>query len=232
MRLDHSFMVPVPMQEAWPVLLDVPRIALCMPGATLDEVDGNEFRGRVRVKVGPITVSYQGTAHLAEVDAAARKVVMDANGKESRGSGSVKATITAILSDAGGQTRVEVATELAITGKPAQFGRGLMTDIGGKIIDQFAARLAEEIAREPAPQPPLESATAGADGSQPQTVVATASKPAASQRRDSPLAPRSAAEAEPAAISLLSTVGPALLKRGALVALVIIGAIVLWRIFR
>ena len=142
MELQHSFTIPVPVESAWPVLLDVERLVPCMPGAAVDEVRDNEFDGRVKVKLGPIAVNYRGTAKFLEVDAENRRLVLDAEGKETKGSGSAKATVTAVLTGQGEQTLVEVTTEFAVTGKPAQFGRGAMQEVGGKLIGQFADNLA------------------------------------------------------------------------------------------
>ncbi len=146
MRLDHEFTVPVPADEAWNVLLDIRRIAPCLPGAVIDGVTDDAFTGRVKVKVGPISVAYAGTGHFLEQDQAAGRVRIGASGKETRGSGTAKATITAHLHDEGSSTRVSVQTELNITGKPAQFGRGVMADVGNKLLGQFADCLAEQLA--------------------------------------------------------------------------------------
>ncbi|MGH3329625.1 MAG: SRPBCC family protein, partial [Streptomycetales bacterium] len=161
MELEHEFVVPVPVADAWKVLLDVERVAPCMPGATLDSVEGDEFTGRVRVKVGPITVTYRGSARFSAQDEAARLVVIDANGREARGSGTAKATVRAQLHDEGPSTRVTVTTDLTVTGRPAQFGRGVMVDVGNKIIGKFAASLAEQLQQPPeAPQEPAQPAAA------------------------------------------------------------------------
>jgi carbon monoxide dehydrogenase subunit G len=145
MKLEHEFRVPVPITQAWDVLLDVERIAPCMPGATVESFDGETVHGRVKVKVGPIQVTYGGTAKFVEKDDAAHRVTLDAHGKEARGSGTAAATIVAVLLDEGGSTLVNVTTDLAITGKPAQFGRGVMVEVGNKLIGRFADCLAEEI---------------------------------------------------------------------------------------
>ncbi|GII53125.1 carbon monoxide dehydrogenase subunit G [Planotetraspora thailandica] len=151
MRFEHEFTVPVPVEEAWPVLLDVERIAPCLPGATLDAVEGGTakgtekgtaFTGRMRVKVGPITVTYRGQAAFDDVDEDARTLSLKASGKEARGAGTANAEVTARLAAEGGRTRVRVETSLNVTGRPAQFGRGVMAEVGGKIIDRFAANLA------------------------------------------------------------------------------------------
>ncbi len=145
MQLENSFTVPVPIDEAWRVLLDIERIAPCMPGAALDSVDGDDFTGRVKVKLGPINLTYQGKASFIEKDEAAHRAVIDARGKDQRGNGTAAAVVTARLTDAGAETRVDVITDLNITGRPAQFGRGVMTDVGNKLLGQFATKLAAQL---------------------------------------------------------------------------------------
>ena len=145
MQLENSFTVPVPIDEAWRVLLDIERIAPCMPGAALDTVDGDDFTGRVKVKLGPINLTYQGKASFIEKDEAAHKAVIDARGKDQRGNGTAAAVVTATLAAEGAITRVDVLTDLNITGRPAQFGRGVMTDVGNKLLGQFADKLAAQL---------------------------------------------------------------------------------------
>lgn len=145
MRLDHTFTVPATVETAWDVLLDVPGIAPCMPGATLTEFDGEKFAGTVKVKLGPVTLTYRGTGRFAEVDEAARRVVLEASGKETRGSGTAAARVTAVLVPDGDTTRVDVGTDLTITGRPAQFGRGMISDVGERLIGQFAGSLATKL---------------------------------------------------------------------------------------
>jgi carbon monoxide dehydrogenase subunit G len=144
-QLENSFTVPVPVDEAWRVLLDIERIAPCMPGAALDTVDGDDFTGRVKVKLGPINLTYQGKASFIEKDEAAHKAVIDARGKDQRGNGTAAAVVTARLKAEGDATRVDVLTDLNITGRPAQFGRGVMTDVGNKLLGQFADKLAAQL---------------------------------------------------------------------------------------
>ena len=151
MQLEHQFRVPVPVAQAWDVLLDVERIAPCMPGATVESFDGETIVGRVKVKVGPIQVTYSGTARFTDKDEAARRAVIEASAKEARGSGTATATITAQLQDDGGSaTNVTVTTDLAITGKPAQFGRGVMEEVGNKLLGRFADCLADTLGSEEA----------------------------------------------------------------------------------
>ena len=144
-QLENSFTVPVPVDEAWRVLLDIERIAPCMPGAALDSVAGDDFTGRVKVKLGPINLTYQGKASFIEKDEAAHKAVIDARGKDQRGNGTAAAVVTARLKAEGAITRVDVLTDLNITGRPAQFGRGVMTDVGNKLLGQFADKLAAQL---------------------------------------------------------------------------------------
>jgi len=142
MELTNEFEVPVSLDEAWKVLTDVERIAPCLPGAELKEVEGDEYRGLVKVKVGPITASYKGTARFLELDQAAHRAVLKAEGRETRGQGNASATITATLEPApGGGTNVSVVTDLNITGKVAQFGRGVLGDVSGKLLEQFVSNL-------------------------------------------------------------------------------------------
>jgi carbon monoxide dehydrogenase subunit G len=142
MELEHSFTVPVPEERAWEVLLDVERVAPCMPGATLDSVDGDVISGRIKVKVGPIAMTYAGTARFTERDPSAHVVTLEASGKETRGAGTASATVRSMLEGQGDQTHVIVHTTLNVTGRPAQFGRGVMAEVGGKLIGIFAANLA------------------------------------------------------------------------------------------
>jgi carbon monoxide dehydrogenase subunit G len=145
MKLENSFTVPVPVDQAWQVLQDVERIAPCMPGATLDTVDGDSFTGRVKVKVGPIMLTYSGKATFADKNESSHSMTIQASGKETRGSGTAKATVEASMQADGEATKVLLVTDLAVTGKPAQFGRGVMADVSGKLIDQFARCLASEV---------------------------------------------------------------------------------------
>ena len=145
MELVNEFRVPVPATTAWTVLTDVQRVAPCIPGAQLLSVDGDDFTGAVKVKVGPITVSYQGEATFTEKDESAQRVVIRANGKETRGSGNAAALVTAQLKDEGDVTGVVITTDLTISGKAAQFGRGVLADVAGNLIAQFARRLEADL---------------------------------------------------------------------------------------
>jgi len=146
MELEHSFIIPVPPERAWPILLDVERMAPAMPGATVDSVDGDVVNGRIKVKVGPVSLTYAGSARFVERDEQGQSVTLEASGKETRGSGTASAIIRSSLRDEGGQTLVTVHTTLSVTGRPAQFGRGVMAEVGGKIIERFATNLAAQLA--------------------------------------------------------------------------------------
>jgi carbon monoxide dehydrogenase subunit G len=143
-ELDNSFTVPVPPEQAWDVLLDVERIAPCMPGASVTSVEGDEIAGQVKVKLGPLSLSYKGTAKFTEKDQASHTIAILASGKETRGAGTASATVNAGLkpADNEGETVVSIHTSLNVTGRPAQFGRSLLPEVSGKLIDQFATNLA------------------------------------------------------------------------------------------
>ncbi len=145
MRLDHSFTVPAAPDAAWELFLDLERVAPCLPGAVLDRLDGESFSGRVKVKVGAVQMSYQGSGTVKR-DEAARTVVLDLEGRESRGTGTAAATVTAVLAADPAGTLVRVRTDLALTGRPAQFGRGILAEVSDRIVQQFTARLAEALA--------------------------------------------------------------------------------------
>ena len=145
MELHNEFRVAVPPAKVWDVFTDVERVAPCLPGATLLSVDGDTFNGAVKVKVGPITVSYKGVATYQEKDSAAQRIVLRAQGKETRGNGTAAATVTAQLKDEGEATHVVITTDLAISGKAAQFGRGVLADVSGNLIGQFAKTLEAEL---------------------------------------------------------------------------------------
>lgn len=166
MELSNEFVVPVGIDEAWGLLTDVERIAPCMPGAELTEIEGDEYRGVVKVKVGPITAQYKGKATFVEKDDTAHKAVLRAEGRDTRGQGNANATITATLASEGSGTRVKVVTDLAITGRAAQFGRGVMADVSTKLLGQFVSCLeknvlgASEAAPAAAPAPAAEAEVA------------------------------------------------------------------------
>jgi len=159
-ELNNEFRVAVPAAKTWQVLTDVERVAPCIPGAQLLSVDGDDFTGAVKVKVGPITVSYKGDASFQEKDAAAQRVVIKASGKETRGSGNAAALVIAQLMDEGDATHVVITTDLTISGKAAQFGRGVLADVSTNLIGQFARNLEADLLGGAAPSGAKSSAAA------------------------------------------------------------------------
>ena len=142
-ELDNSFTVPVPPEQAWDVLLDVERIAPCMPGASVLSIsdDGNEIEGQVKVKLGPLSLTYKGTAKFTDKDQANHAIAIEASGKETRGAGTASASVQASLKPDAAGTVVSIHTSLNVTGRPAQFGRSLLPEVSGKLIAQFASNL-------------------------------------------------------------------------------------------
>src|SRR5690242_15200556 len=185
-ELDNSFTVPVPPEKAWDVLLDVERIAPCMPGASVTSIsdDGNEVEGQVKVKLGPLSLAYKGTAKFTDKDQANHKIAIEATGKETRGAGTASANVQAVLKpgEAAGSTLVAIHTSLNVTGRPAQFGRSLLPEVSGKLIAQFATNLealinADNAAAETTADAP--EATGTTDGSSGEAAAPVAAKPAA-----------------------------------------------------
>jgi carbon monoxide dehydrogenase subunit G len=146
MELTHTFTVPAPLDETWEAFQDIESVAGCFPGATVTSVDGDDFQGSCKVKLGPIALVYNGSGRFVEKDAAAKRFVVDAKGKDKRGNGTAGAKVTASFVGAGDATEVTVVTDLAITGKPAQFGRGVIQDVSDKLLGQFVACLEQKVA--------------------------------------------------------------------------------------
>jgi uncharacterized protein len=241
MQLEHQFTVPVPVAQAWDVLLDVERIAPCMPGATVESFDGETIVGRVKVKVGPIQVTYTGTARFTDKDEAGRRAVIEASAKEARGSGTATATITARLQDDGGSaTNVTVTTDLAITGKPAQFGRGVMEEVGNKLLGRFADCLADTLgsgdatgsSSEPAAAEPAPAEAAPAEEAAAAAVAAATVGTPTPAARPSPAPTPLRRPVENDAIDLLDTAGLPMLKRAAPVIVGLVVFFVFWRLVR
>lgn len=225
MELTNEFEVAVPVDEAWTVLTDLERIAPCLPGAQLQEVEGDEYRGTVKVKVGPITAQYKGKAHFVEQDAEGRRAVLTASGRDTRGQGDANATITAVLTDQGERTHVSLVTDLALTGKVAQFSRGVLGDVSAKLMDQFLVNLETTVLAAGGPAaggddaPDANDASGAAEApaevSDASSSDATADETAASDTGATEAAPSvrriAAPEAEP--VDLLGTAGAPMLKR-------------------
>jgi carbon monoxide dehydrogenase subunit G len=222
MEMDHSFTVPVPPERAWDVLLDVEKIAPCMPGATVDEFDGEVVTGRIKVKVGPVSLTYRGTAKFTERDPDAKVILLEASGKETRGAGTASATVRATLvPEPGGEgTTATMHTTMNVTGRPAQFGRGVMVEVGGKLVEQFAQNLRQLITEDGAAGGNAAATTTDAADAEAEASGTTQDGPGSTQ--PSPVVPSAAVTPTPTAqppaasadsINLVKLVGPALLKR-------------------
>jgi carbon monoxide dehydrogenase subunit G len=238
MQITDEFRVDVPVEQAWNVLLDVERIAPCMPGAQLQEVEGDEYRGIVKVKVGPITAQYKGVARIVETDEVAHRIVIRAEGRDTRGQGNANATVTATLAPDGDATTVGIDTDLQVTGKVAQFGRGVMADVSSKLLGQFVECLHSKVltgdgpdarAAAPAATPAAPTTPAAPEiRSAPTETPAEPSTPAASpgvRKIDAP---------EAQAVDLGRVAGGAVAKRVVpvvVVAAVVIG-VVIWLLVR
>lgn len=248
MQIEDTFRVELPVEDAWRVLLDIERIAPCLPGAQLQEIEGDEYRGVVKVKVGPITAQYKGTARLEQVDDAGHTAVIVGNGRDTRGQGNASATITLALLPDGSGTRVTIDTDLSITGKVAQFGRGVMADVSAKLLAQFVDNLERDVlaagvvdlggpaavavaapsegAQPPAPEARREEADVAAVSS-----VAVGAEPAAEPSGNGAAARRvEHREAEP--VDLLEMGGAPVLKRLAPLIGVVVALLVLRMVIR
>lgn len=194
MKLENEFTVPASIDQAWAVLLDVPRVAPCLPGATVEPGQGEdgEYRGQMKIKIGPITASYKGTVRIQETDEAAHRVAMRAQAKDARGQGTAAATITSTMEEVENGTKVNVVTDMRVTGPAAQFGRGVMQDVSAKLMTRFAECLAQQMQVSPeVTTVEEEAAPAEAPVAEPSTTVVETGVPGASSGV-------STAEAEPA----------------------------------
>ncbi|WXK02195.1 SRPBCC family protein [Saccharopolyspora sp. ID03-671] len=255
MEMQHTFSVPVPIDAAWKAMTDPEAVAPCMPGATLTKAEGNEFAGSVKVKLGPVTLLYKGTGVFKDVDEKNRRLVIDASGKDSRGAGTAAATVVVNLTEQDGTTHGTVDTDLKVTGKPAQLGRGLISEVGGKILNQFADNLAKKLESEreaPASQesaaaaePKSTETSSGSSGNGTAAAAGAAAAGAAvgstSARKDTswrvtPADSSAASASEPAAndeaIDLLGTAGAPVLKRVAPAAIGLLVAFIVLRRFK
>jgi carbon monoxide dehydrogenase subunit G len=250
-ELQHTFTVPIPVDQAWTAFNDLEGIAPCFPGAQITSVDGDDFTGLAKVKLGPISLQYTGSGRFVERDESAYRAVIEASGKDKRGNGTAAATITARLEEEGPGTRVVVDTDLKITGRPAQFGRGVITDVGNKLLDQFATCLSQRLgqpeaaAPAPAAQAPAEEAAAAVSTAEIPAAAAEpappAPAPAPAARAEAPPAPPPAprplappgTQGGPVELDLGAVVGPALARRyGPTVLACLVTAVLTWWLTR
>ena len=255
MQLENTFTIPAGIDEAWAAFNDPRRVAPCFPGATLETYENDSFTGTVKVKLGPISLTYKGKGTFVERDDEAHKVVIEASGRDSRGNGTASATVTGTLhADGDAQTTVKMVTDMTVTGRPAQFGRGVMADVSDKIIGQFSSCLANKLgpqaessgggeavassgasAGSGATADPAPKSAASSDSPAPApSAIKTAPTPAPSATSANGVAPKLASAPEPTrsevdAIDLLDTAGAPVLKR---LAPVVLGLLALFVVFR
>jgi carbon monoxide dehydrogenase subunit G len=168
MDLNHEFVVNVPVAEAWAILTDLERIAPCLPGAQLTEVEGDTYRGQVKIKVGPILAQFKGQASFVSRDDVAHKATLKGEGRDTTGKGNASAMITAELTSVTPtSTKCTVHTDLSISGKVAQFGRGALADVSDKLLAQFSENLNQLISAAPAPSAPVFAETPSTPSEQP-----------------------------------------------------------------
>jgi carbon monoxide dehydrogenase subunit G len=210
MKIDNEFTVGVPIDRAWAVLTDLEGIAPCMPGAVLTGVEGDVYSGKVKVKVGPITSEYAGTAQFVEKDEASYRAVIDAKGRDVRGAGNATAAITAQLRAEGSSTVVSVDTDLKISGKIAQFGSGMIKEVSTKLLGQFVDCLEGKLAADvPVPSAPA-TATPMADE---RVADGPAAEGPAATAESAPVGRAFTPSAEPAPLNLMSIAGSSVYKR-------------------
>ena len=233
MDLNSTFEVDRPIDEAWAVLTDLERIAPCLPGAQLTEVEGDDYRGFVKVKVGPITAQFKGAANFVERNDQDHKAVLSGKGRDTRGAGNASALITAKLEAVSDSiTRVNVDTDMKITGKFAQFGRGVMADVSANLMDQFAQNLADMLAE--APSDDLgESEQAESEQAENSTEGETATSEATTSEATAPSGgARKIDMPEPEAIDLIGAAGAPVMKRIATLAAAVGAFLLLRRLLR
>ena len=257
MELTNEFRVSVPVDEAWSVLTDLERIAPCMPGAELQEVEGDEYRGVVKIKVGPITAQYKGKASFQSLDTGAHKAVLKAEGRDTRGQGNASATVTAELESEGSGTAVRITTDLNVTGKVAQFGRGVLADVSAKLLAQFVSHLETDVLSGPSGGAGSSSSASATPPAAAGAAAPTATPPASGSGSGTSSAPESANGAVQAAapestngagepaptvrtiqsrpaepVNLLEAAGGSVTKRLVPVGLGFLVLLILWRVLR
>ena len=161
MKMENEFTVDAPVEQAWETLLDLERITPCLPGAALEEESGDEYKGTMTIRLGPVTQKYKGKVSFEETDEESRRAVLKADGKDARGQGTASATITSTLTEEDGGTKVHVETDMHLTGRAAQFGRGVQKEVATKLINQFAECLEKEIMGENTREEPEQPEEAG-----------------------------------------------------------------------
>ncbi len=232
MELTNEFHVPIGIERAWAVLTDVELIAPCMPGAALEEIEGDEYRGGVKIKVGPITAQYKGKATFLERDAVNKKAVLRAEGRDTKGQGNANATITAQLKESGTGTDVTVTTDLTVTGRVAQFGRGVLADVSAKLLNQFVDCLEHNVLAKP--ETVIADVAAASATAAPVAAAATAADAAASVTDAAPAAEpvkpavRKISYEPTKPVDLLDAAGSPVLKRAAPAAAAVL--LLLWLI--
>ncbi|MGH3550788.1 MAG: SRPBCC family protein [Pseudonocardiaceae bacterium] len=255
MKLEHRFTVPAPIDTVWRALLDPERVAPCFPGASITSASGDEFAGIVKVRLGPISLQYRGSGRFTDTDQAAHRTLIQATGTASGGQGTVTATVQASLAENGEGTEVTVATDMIVTGRPAQFGRGLIEDVGGKIISQFADCLSRSLGPQEEPAQVAESPPSASPppaSPQPVSPQPASPQPASSKPAQLPPAQLPPAQLPPARvqpgpvrpapvrppmadeIDLLEAAGGAVAKRAlpAIAGLVVLVLIIRWLVRR
>ncbi|QYB02613.1 SRPBCC family protein [Rhodococcus sp. USK10] len=210
MKIANEFTVSAPIEQAWEVLSDLEEVAPLLPGAQMTGREGDDYLGKVKVKVGPVTSEFKGKATFVERDEKEHRAVIDARGRDSRGSGNASATITAQLHEAGDGTRVTVDTDMKIVGKLAQFGSGMIQQVSEKLMGQFAESLEAKLSGGPADQPAAEPESVGTATDAADTTTLSVARPAA----------------EPAPLDLLALSGAGAWKRYAPILAAVLAGIV------
>ena len=224
MDLTHRFVVPATIDTTWAAFNDLERIAPCFPGATVTSVEGDDFAGSVKVKLGPIAMLYNGSGTFVERDEPQHRAVIKATGKDKRGNGTAGVTVVAHMMPEGEGTAVELTSDLSITGKPAQFGRGVMQDVSDKLLGQFVECIAGQLGEEtPAAQPAEPAATERLPTDE-TGIAPPSSSPPPAPRQQQPAA---------AELNLMSAVLPVMLRRYGLPAAgIIVLAVIIWIVVR
>lgn len=234
MKLENEFTVSVPIEQAWQVLTDLEGIAPCMPGAVLTGRDGDNFMGKVKIKVGPVVSEFAGVVHFIDKDDAAHRAVIDAKGKDSRGTGNASATITAALTPHGEHTLVRVDTDMKISGKIAQLGSGMMKEVSEKLLGQFVECLESRLSASDQPATPAATAPVAAPAAAQSAAEPLPAGPAAVQSTATTVPP-APATAEPEPLDLMGLAGGAVSKRllpVAIGAALVVVAVIVYRLVR